>query len=153
MSSFETRVSIPDLLSYSFEILCLGSYELCGSYEYLISALRGLIKVSDTQWILNFNANECGYMMVAKGDRIQELANECGYMMLAKGDRIRGLSPLHTNEDACKRWWNTRAISTTYYWKCWEPGLWSIADVLQKGTYVCSTQRASPLLRLVCTVQ
>ena len=49
------------------------------------------------------NANECGYMMLAKGDRIRKLANECDYMMLAKGDRIRELAPLRTNEDACKR--------------------------------------------------
>ena len=41
--------------------------------------------------------------MLAKGDRIRELANECDYMMLAKGDRIRELAPLRTNEDAYKR--------------------------------------------------
>ena len=64
------------ILQLWMEILCLPSWSL----HMTIRFQKISISECSNTW-LNFNANECGYMMVAKGDR------------------IRGLSPLCTNEN------------------------------------------------------
>ena len=73
-SSLGTRLAVSPYFQLMIQDLCVA-LKLGSPFQiHYLADLNGnpvlVFKVSDQKSKLNFNANKCGYMMVAKSDRI-----------------------------------------------------------------------------------